>query len=252
VVTRSPEATAFFESAQSTDPRCLSACAGWTAHEVTAHVTGIAVEVIRHLDPFLAGDPVPATRSFEEREAPLRELAPAALLSRLDSAEVAVRELIATVLDGDADAVIPWTGREMAVAKFVPHLRNEYTLHRWDIVGDDETSAGHLGAPDLIEHSVSELGEILLRKGRRDDPDPDDDFAARLHTPDQPDLVVTVSGDSARISLAADRTDATPTLSLDRQARHLLIWGRRADHRGALSDLTPEALARLQTLLSGY
>jgi hypothetical protein len=43
-----------------------------TTHEVAAHVTGIAVEVIRHLEPYLQGDPVPRTRSFEEREAPNR------------------------------------------------------------------------------------------------------------------------------------------------------------------------------------
>jgi hypothetical protein len=41
----------------------MSACDGWTTHEIAAHVTGIAVEVIRHLEPYLNGDPVPRTRS---------------------------------------------------------------------------------------------------------------------------------------------------------------------------------------------
>jgi hypothetical protein len=252
VLSRSAEAIAFFSSVQVIDPRRLTACTGWTAHEVTAHVAGIAVEVNRHLDPYLAGDPVPETRSFEEREAPLRELTPAELFRLLEDSEHTMRELISTVLAGDAEAVVPWTGRQMAVAKFVPHLRNEHTLHRWDIVGDDEASTHHLGQFDLIEHSVGELGEILLRKGRGADPDPHDDFAARLHSSDQPDLDVTVSGAGARISLSSAAADPLPTVTLDRQARHLLIWGRRADHRGAVTDLGPEGLGRLQTLLSGY
>ena len=36
-------------------------------------------------------------------------------------------------------------------------------------------------------------------------------------------------------------------------ARHVVIWGRRPDHRGRLrSHLTRPDLARLQALLSGY
>ena len=41
-------------------------------HEIATHVARIAVEVIRHLEPYLQGDPVPQTPSFEEREAPRR------------------------------------------------------------------------------------------------------------------------------------------------------------------------------------
>jgi hypothetical protein len=69
---RSREGVAFIETIDKTAPQAVSACDGWTTHEIAAHVTGIAVEVIRHLDPYLHGDPVPETRSFEEREAPLQ------------------------------------------------------------------------------------------------------------------------------------------------------------------------------------
>jgi hypothetical protein len=103
----------------------VSACDGWTTHEIAAHVTGIAVEVIRHLDPYLHGDPVPETRSFEEREASLQAMEHATLLRRLDAEETRMRRLVDDVLDGKPDAVIPWTGRHMAIAKFIPHLRNE-------------------------------------------------------------------------------------------------------------------------------
>ncbi len=59
MIERSREATAFLDTIDRTAPQAVSACEGWTTHEIAAHVTGIAVEVIRHLDPYLNGDPVP-------------------------------------------------------------------------------------------------------------------------------------------------------------------------------------------------
>ncbi len=51
---RSREVAAFLDARQYTAPQVVSACEGWTAHEVTAHLTGIAVEISRHLSPYLA------------------------------------------------------------------------------------------------------------------------------------------------------------------------------------------------------
>jgi hypothetical protein len=65
MIERSGEADAFLATIESVSPYTVSACDGWTTHEIAAHVTGIAVEVIRHLDPYLHGDPVPKTQSFE-------------------------------------------------------------------------------------------------------------------------------------------------------------------------------------------
>jgi DNA-binding CsgD family transcriptional regulator len=179
---RSREAAEFISTVDDVPPQAVSACEGWTTHEIAAHVTGIAVEVIRHLEPFLQGDPVPKTRSFEEREAPLQAMEHAELLRRLDTEETRMRRCVDDVLDRDPDAVIPWTGRHMAVAKFIPHLRNEHALHRWDLAGDDDTSRELLGALDLVDHSVGELGAILLVAGRKHDPDPDAEFGVRLRT----------------------------------------------------------------------
>jgi hypothetical protein len=81
----------------------------------------------------------------------------------------------------------------MAVATFVPHLRNEHALHRWDITGDDDTSSALLGQDDLVGHSVGELGRILLRAGRSHDPDPHRDFTARLRSEGRRDLRVLVA-----------------------------------------------------------
>jgi hypothetical protein len=252
VTERSREAVAFIGTVEQTAPQAVSACDGWTTHEIAAHVTGIAVEVSRHLDPFLQGDPVPETRSFEEREAPLQAMEHAALLARLDAEETRMRRIVGQVLARDPDAVIPWTGRHMAVAKFIPHLRNEHALHRWDIAGDDDTSAELLGDLDLVDHSVGELGRILLVAGRQHDPDPDADFGVRLHTDGQPDLRVVVDGGQATLAWATDDTDE-PAVDMDAGARQLFIWGRRPDHRNRLrSQLSQPQLARLQALLSGY
>ena len=249
---RSREATAFLDTMDSTPPTQISACAGWTAHEIAAHVTGIAVEVCRHLEPYLHGDPVPETRSFEEREAPLQALAHADLLVRLDAEETRMRRLVADVVARDADAVIPWTGRHMAVAKFVPHLRNEHALHRWDVVGDDEISRQLLGNDDLVDHSVGELGQILLAAGRKHDPDPDTDFRVRLRSANSRDLVVLVERGTATLAWADDDTDDA-AVEIEPAARHVFIWGRRPDrHDTARSHLPQRDLARLQALLSGY
>jgi hypothetical protein len=252
VIERSMEAAAFLATIGQAAPEAVSACDGWTTHEIAAHVAGIAVEVIRHLEPYLNGDPVPRTRSFEEREAPLQATGHQALLSRLDAGEERMRRLVGDVLSREPDAVIPWTGRQMAVAKFIPHLRNEHALHRWDIAGDDETSRQLLGGMDLVGHSVGELGRILLVAGRRHDPDPGSDFHVRLRAAGQPDLRVIVEHGDAALAWATDAADE-PSVDLDDAARQLLIWGRRPDHRGRLrSHLTQPQLARLQALLSGY
>lgn len=251
-IDRSAEAAAFLITIESAAPQAISACEGWTTHEVAAHVTGIAVEVIRHLEPYLQGGSRCRTRSFEEREAPLRALGHGDLLTRLDSDEARMRRLIARVLEREPDAVIPWTGRRMAVAKFVPHLRNEHALHRWDLVGDDEISRQLLGTEDLVGHSVGELGQILLVAGRQHDPDPDTDFHVRLHSEGRRDLRVVVEAGRATLAWADDDADE-PWVEMDSAARHLFIWGRRPDRHGQAGSHLPQPdLARLQALLSGY
>jgi hypothetical protein len=223
VIERSAEAEAFFATIDDTPPELVSACDGWTTHEIAAHVTGNAVEIIRHLEPYLQGDPVPKTRSFEEREAPLRALAHRDLLARLERDEQQMRTVVAAVLAREPDAAIAWTGRQMAVAKFIPHMRNEHALHRWDVAGDDPASLRLLADADLVEHSVGVLGEILLRAGRQHDPDPDTDFRVRLRSAGQPDLLVIVDHGEATLAWAEEHEEAElpakPGVELDAAAR---------------------------------
>lgn len=260
---RSREARAFLDARRHIGSDQVSACAGFTAHEVTAHLTAIFAEVTRHLRPYLGRRPVPATRTFEEREPAFRALDDAALLDRFDAEEQTFREVVDQVLAGEPDAVIPWTGRRMAVAAFPTHLRNELALHRWDLVGDDDTGDELLAQPELTAHSVGVLGEILVRRGREHDPEPDRDLHVRLRTPGTPDLALELDGPSdpgsevgrAGLRLCADddRPEDIPRLELDAAARVLVIWGRRPGRPGRVrSRMDQPTLARVHALLSGY
>lgn len=222
-IERSSEAEAFLDSRQYTAPDVVSACEGWTAHEVTAHLAAAAAEITRHLRPYLAGDAVPRTRTFEEREPAYRAMDDLALQRRLEIEEAQMRAVIGQVLAGDPAAVIPWTGRTMAVAKFLPHMRNEFAVHRWDFVGDDDVSYRLLSQPELTEHAG--VG---------------------------PAVRVRVHDGSARLDLVSD-TAERPHVQFDPAARTLFVWGRRPDRRDRVrSHVAQPDLARLQALLAGY
>ena len=61
------EAEAFLDALDDVSPNAVTACAGWTAHELVAHLTSgveaIAVQAESHLD----GRPIPVFGSFAER-----------------------------------------------------------------------------------------------------------------------------------------------------------------------------------------
>jgi hypothetical protein len=249
---RSREAEAFLGALEGVAPDTVSACDGWTAHEITAHLAATAAEITKHLEPYLQGDSVPPTASFEEREPPFRALSDSELRERTVIEETKVRSVIAQVLEREPQAVIPWTGRQMVVAKFEPHLRSEFAIHRWDIVGDDQVSAELLAHPDLTEHAVGVLGQILLAKGTQHDPNSREEFHVRLRTPSGPDMRVVIEGDLATLVLT-DVEGNEPGIELDAAARLLVIWGRRPSPPQRIrSHLEAASLARLFSVLSGY
>ncbi len=195
---------------------------------------------------------MPATQSFEVREAPYRAMNDPDLRRRLNMEENKMRSVIDQVLAKEPEAVIPWTGRRMAVAKFLPHMRNEFVVHRWDFAGDDEVGCQLLAQPELTEHAVGVLGRLLLARGRHHDPDADGNFAVRLRCEGNRDVRVVVDGEHAGLELA-DQDGDEPYAELDAAARTLVIWGRRPDQRGRFRSHMPvESLARLQALLAGY
>ncbi|MGH3547451.1 MAG: maleylpyruvate isomerase N-terminal domain-containing protein [Pseudonocardiaceae bacterium] len=157
-IDRSREAAAFLDARQYTAPEVVSACEGWTAHEVTAHLAAAAAEITCHLEPYLAGEPVPRTRSFEDREPPYRAMGDAELLRRLDVEEEKMRGTIEQVLAREPEVVIPWT----------------------------------------TEHAVSVLGQILVRRGHEHDPAPQEDFHVRLRAENASDVRLVVEAGPAQ------------------------------------------------------
>jgi hypothetical protein len=140
----------------------------------------------------------------------------------------------------------------MAVAKFIPHLRNEHTVHSWDVVGEDEVSNVLLGQRELTQHSVEVLGHILLVAGLDRDPAPDTDFDACLRSEGEDDLYVLIRDHEATLSWTGP-PDTRRIVECDPSARHLFIWGRHPEGSGRLhSRLGQRELTRLQMLLSGY
>ena len=245
-----PEWTWFLDAVISHRPQQGTACEAWTVRDVVAHNAGNAEELARILRAHLEGGPVPATRTFEEREAPFHRLSDADLLDALEEQVSALAAVLSEAADADTEEFVSWTGRKMKVAWFAEHMREELVLHRWDIVGDDEASTRLLDQPWMTEHSVVAVGQPLLRKGlsrlpagRR--------VTGRLRSEGRDDVVITAGEDSAVIELAPPEGPAV--LETDPAARVLLLWGRQpADPARIYSEAGSTALGEARLLLSGY
>src|SRR5687767_12630443 len=80
------EFACFARAAAAADPEALSACEGFTVHDVVAHVVAAAHETSTTLEALYEGRPVPPTREFAEREAPFRAMRSHALLTEMEGA----------------------------------------------------------------------------------------------------------------------------------------------------------------------
>ncbi|WP_433801628.1 maleylpyruvate isomerase N-terminal domain-containing protein [Actinomycetospora sp. CA-084318] len=242
----SRERDAFLDACRAVGPRAVSACPGWTTHEVAAHQAATCAEVVRHLEPHLAGDPVPATRSFAEREEPYRALPFADLLEAVVDEENRMHAALRSVLEAEPDAAIPWTGRRMAASAFRTHLRSEFALHRWDLDGDEHL----LADPDLTDHALAELGAILPRAGAA--ADPGGPLRVALRSPGADDVVLEVTTTAGARLRRPEGGESVPVgLELGAGARLLTLWGRRPVEPG-VSHLPSGTLFRVQHLLAGY
>jgi hypothetical protein len=77
-----------------------------------------------------------------------------ALCSSLSDHQDQMMAAIDLAIGRDPNALSPWAGHQMAVGAFLTHVRSEFTLHRWDLVGDDEVSIQLLSQPELTAHAV--------------------------------------------------------------------------------------------------
>jgi uncharacterized protein (TIGR03083 family) len=244
------ELTALLATLEQVEPDALTSCPGWTAHHLAAHICGNYEEIEQHVTAFADGRPLERTRSWEEREQPLRELDHSTLLRRIEELAAATTTVIGHVLDDQPDAELAWTGRTVRVSGFPTHLRSEDALHRWDLVGDDQTSYELLSQHDLLVHAVSFIGRPLLRRGL-DSRAGTEPLHARVRTEGRDDLVVEARGEEARLSVAPPQGPAT--IEGDPAARLLLLWGRKpAPFHRLRAGHDRAAAYEAQALLSGY
>lgn len=246
------EIAGFLEALDSTPPDAVTACRGWTTHEVIAHLASGADAFANQVEAYLDGRPVPEFGAWQVRETPYRAMDDAALRRRLETSEQRMTAAFGAMLATDPDARADEVGWGLPVAELVKHMRQEYAVHRWDLIGDDDAGLQLLGQQDLLVHSVQLLGDSLLAVGMARDPDPAEPLTARLRCAGEPDLVLSVRAGAGSLSLS-EPVDAPDVIETDPAARLIILWGRRpADARRVRSTLAPERLARLQTLLAGY
>jgi uncharacterized protein (TIGR03083 family) len=250
IFTTPPELGALLAALESIDPKRLTACPGWTAHHLAAHIAGNYEEVHGHIEAFAAGHPLERTRNWEEREQPLRDLDHATLLARIDDLAAATTTAVHDLLAEKPDAELIWTKRTVPISGLLTHMRSEDALHRWDLVGDDETSLDLLSQQNLLTHAVTFIGSPLLQRGRQAGSGKAT-FVARVRSPGGDDLVVESIDGDARLSVGPPEGEAT--IEGDPAARLLLLWGRKPSPFFRLQTLGDgESALRVQNLLSGY
>lgn len=224
-------------------------CEAWTVRDIVVHQAGNAEELARVLGGHLDGQPV-ATRSFEEREGPLRALNDADLWDALLDRMAILNEVAEAADEVPADTDVAWTGRTMKVPWFAEHMREELVLHSWDITGDEPAAQARLAEPWMTTHSVVAVGRPLLAKGAKL-LSQGERIEARLRTDGTDDVVLAADPDQVTIGLAEPEGPAT--LETDAAARVLLLWGRRpADPSRIRSRAGAKTLGRVRRLLSGY
>ncbi|MHB8190927.1 MAG: maleylpyruvate isomerase family mycothiol-dependent enzyme [Ferrimicrobium sp.] len=242
------EAESFLQALDTTSSNTLSACVGWTAHEVVAHLVAASVEVALNLEAYGSRRLVPPTRGFQEREAPYRAMDDVKLRSEFSRSIERMAIALDEVLGAEPDAVVPWTGRQMVVASFVTHLRSEFAIHRFDLVGDDETGTTLLAQPELTDHAVEVLARALVARGAASAPV---GFSAVIAAHGARDVVLVVDGNGPR--LTRSDTSSEPAVVGDPAARLLFLWGRRpGDPRRISAPQGAEVLAQVEAMLVGY
>jgi len=244
------ELAALLTTLDDLGPDVLSSCPGWSAHHLAAHIAGNYEEVGQHVEAYAAGRTLEHTRSWEEREAPLRELTHSTLLGRIESEAAHASSITQEILDTDPAAELTWTNRTVKVSGFPTHMRSEDALHRWDLAGDDDTSNELLGQHELLVHAVTFIGQPLLRRGRHQlgamKP-----FLGRIRSPGRDDLIVDYRDDPAR--LITGSLEGSADIEGDPAARLLLLWGRKPTPFSRLAMPGDHAIAfALQSVLAGY
>lgn len=238
------EGKALLATLDQVAPSAPTACMGWTAHDIVAHLAAGSKEIADLIEEKLTGEQPRPTKTFEEREPPFRAL-PDNELRRVwahhSRRKVEAVEALAALGE---DAAFDFTGASLTPGQIVTHSRSEAAIHRWDIAGDDAISAELLALPDLTAHAVSVLNAMpILRESSR----------ARmsrvgrvplhivLRAPGDPDVVMRAdTSGEARFELVGNGpAEGDVIAEMDPVQRLLTIWGRRSTTRSVRVQADP-------------
>jgi hypothetical protein len=229
-----------------------TACEGWTAHELAAHLAAGIEEVAELIEDTVNDVPSRTTRGFEEREAPYRKMdnpeVREALAKIVDRAGVALE-----ALEAKGDAVLfferNWSAGEMQV-----HAANEFAMHRWDLIGDDELTDDFLSPLCVTESAIKTLNTLkVLKEGPtfRAERAGLTNIRVVLRCPDQPDVALDVSptGVAALELSPGEPFHGDVLVETDAANRVLTLWGRRSSARKITITGDPGLLPTVATTL---
>jgi uncharacterized protein (TIGR03083 family) len=250
----SAEAAAILAALDALPPSAPTACIGWNAHHVAAHLAAGSRETADLIEESVPGQPNRPTRGFEERETPFRALSHDKLLLSLGTQIERKVAALATLAQRE-DPSIDYTGTRVSVDEFTTHSRSEAAIHRWDLLGDDDTGTEMLAAPDLTTHAVKMLNRMPILNesaraiGQRASQVDAAPVRIVFRSPGQPAIVLVASGNGTRFELAEGIVDGDVTLTTDAANRLLVLWGRKSANRSVELDGDPAIIAALDAVL---
>ncbi len=250
ILLRMDEATELVTTLMAIPATAPTACAGWTAHELVAHLAAGAAEMAGLTEDAVAGRPARPTRSFRDREAPFVTLPDDALRERLVAEALRLDAAVEALGASGPEATVPFSGRSLSAADLSLHGRSEAALHRWDLAGDDAVSVDLLRQPELTVHATSVLSSMV--DGSPESVASHAEGAAigtqrlAFASPGAADVVFVHDELGARLEMADPCT--APVATADPATRLLALWGRRTTigtirWHGAASEC--DAMARL-------
>ncbi len=212
------------ESLRTADPYTPTRCAGWAVHELTAHLAAGSAEIAELVELELAGKPARPTRDFDERESPYRALAPKVLRRSFFREALRAVAAIERLSAAGAGARVAFTGCLLDAPTLVLHVESELVLHRWDIVGSDETSVRALSDPRIGWHAVT---TVVGMRPNVFPPRRGDVGTVILRSPGNRDVAVT--GGAVTTIGPASKSVEGPVVRCHPAVRTLLLWGRQPE-----------------------
>jgi uncharacterized protein (TIGR03083 family) len=235
-------------------PSTPTACAGWTAHDIVAHLTAGSKEIADLIEEQLAGKPSRPTQAFEDREPPFRALPDDELRRQWAYHSQRKNEAVTALAAQGEDATFEFTGTCLTAGRIATHSSSEAAVHRWDIAGDDATSAELLAQPELTAHAVSVLNAmpILFESSRaRMGHAERSPFHIVLRAPDRPDVVLgsDVEGEARFELVEHGRAQGDAVVVTDPAHRLLILWGRKSAKRPASVEADPATAKLVSSVL---